>query len=86
MTIQPFANDNASLGIGGLTVENHLDRVVLYGNLELTLDQIGLAYARELKALLDAVVVQLEGEADQLPPQISQPNVENFDTVDNPFL
>lgn len=83
MTIQPFANDNASLGIGGLTVENHLDRVVLYGNLELTLDQVGLAHARELKALIDAVLVQLEGEADQLPQQIAQPSVE---TVDNPFL
>ena len=83
MTIQPFANDNASLGIGGLTVENHLDRVVLYGNLELTLDQIGLAHARALKALVDAVVLQLEGEADQLPAQIAQPSVE---TVDNPFL
>ena len=83
MTIQPFANDNASLGIGGLTVENHLDRVVLYGNLELTLDQVGLAHARELKTLIDAVLVQLEGEADQLPAQITQPNVE---TVDNPFL
>lgn len=83
MTIQPFANDNASLGIGGLTVENHLDRVVLYGNLELTLDQIGLAHARALKALVDAVVLQLEGEADQLPAQIAQPTVE---TVDNPFL
>jgi len=83
MSIQPFANDNASLGVGGLTIENHLDRVVLYGNLELTLDQAGLAYARELKALIDAVVVQLEGEADQLPTQIAQPSVE---TVDNPFL
>lgn len=83
MTIQPFANDNASLGIGGLTVENHLDRVVLYGNLELTLDQMGLAHARALKALVDAVVLQLEGEADQLPAQIAQPSVE---TVDNPFL
>lgn len=83
MTIQPFANDDASLGIGGLTVENHLDRVVLYGNLELTLDQVGLVHARQLKALLDAVLVQLEGEADQLPAKIAQPNVES---VDNPFV
>ena len=83
MGIQPFADDTSSFGIGDLTIENQFDRVVLYGNLELTLDQVGLAHARELKALIDAVVVQLEGEADQLPPQIAQPNVE---TVDNPFL
>lgn len=83
MTIQPFANDNASLGIGGLTVENHLDRVVLYGNLELTLDQIGLAHTRQLKALIDAILAQLEAEGEQLPAKIAQPTVES---VDNPFV
>lgn len=82
MTIQPFANDNASLGIGGLTIENHLDRVVLYGNLELTLDQTGLRHAQALKKLIDAVLVQLEAEGEHLPQQIAQPTV---DSVDNPF-
>ncbi len=83
MSIQPFADDNASLGIGGLTIENHLDRVVLYGNLELTLDQVGLAHTRQLKALIDAILVQLEAEGEHLPQQIAHPTV---DSVDNPFL
>lgn len=83
MTIQPFADDTSSFGIAGLTIENHPDRVVLYGNLELTLDQVGLHHAQQLKTLIDAVLAQLEAEGEQLPEQIAQPNVE---TVDNPFL
>ncbi|MEC7120916.1 MAG: hypothetical protein VXW65_13585 [Pseudomonadota bacterium] len=83
LPFQPFADDNASFGIDGLTLENHPDRVVLYGNLELTRDQAGLAYARRLSALLAETVAQLEAAGEQLPDQIAQPTVE---TVDNPFL
>ena len=46
--IKPFGDDSSSVGIGGLTVENGLDRVVLYGSLEITRDRAGLGLAREL--------------------------------------
>lgn len=76
----PYADDSTSVHVGGLTVENQQDRIALYGNIELTHDQQGFAYAQQLKVLLDAIVQQLASES--LPKQIASPSIE---TVDNPF-
>lgn len=64
MTLTPFANDAASVTVGRLTVESGTDRVTLYGSLDVTRDQLGLARARVLLAILQAAVQQLEGEGD----------------------
>ena len=80
--LKPYADDSASSGIGDLTVENGRDCIVLHGSLDLTRDAAGLAHARKLRALLDAVVQALEGDPalpDRLPPP-REP-----DTVENPF-
>ena len=76
----PFANDAQVLHIGSLMIENRLDRVTLNGDVDLTLDQPGLAKARELHALLGKVVSALEGRA--LPDALPAPAIT---TVDNPF-
>ena len=81
-TFSPYADDAASLSVAGLTVENGRDRVALYGQLDLTRDKAGLRLARELKAVLDAVVRQLEAAPD-LPEQVPAP--EKPRTVKNPF-
>lgn len=81
-SIKPFANESDSLRIGELTVENRTDRVSLYGSLDLTRDKQGLAQARELRALLDAVVRALEGERD-LPEHAAPPAP--LKEVENPF-
>jgi hypothetical protein len=81
-SIDPFANESDSLDIGGLTVENRTDRVSVYGSVDLTRDKQGLAHARELKTLVDAVVAALERQGalpDRQPPQ------EKPKQVDNPF-
>lgn len=80
--IQPYANDSQSQQIGKLTLENQQDRVVLYGQLELTRDQLGLSQARELLAVLQAVVQTLEA-AEALPEQLPAAMI---DVVDNPFM
>lgn len=70
--ITPYGNETESLEFGDLTIENRLDKVTLYGGLDLTKDQAGLAYARQLKAILDAVVQTLEAEKSLpavLPPK-----------------
>ncbi len=74
-TLKPFADDAASLSIGK-------DQLSLYGSLDITRDQHGLAQARQLKGLLDAAVATLEGQAD-LPQAL--PKVEAPKTVRNPF-
>lgn len=76
----PYANESDVLNIGSLSVENRLDRISLVGDIDLTLDQQGLALAKQLQKLLDDVVAQLEQQ--ELPKQLPPPEVR---TVDNPF-
>jgi len=83
MGFRPFADEAVALRIGGLTAENRLDRVSLWGDLDLTRDRAGLQRARELRALLDAVVAALEGEGEALPERVAPP--EPPSTVKNPF-
>lgn len=76
----PYANESDVLHIGGLMVENRVDRITLSGDVDLTLDKAGLAHARALQQLLADVVARLEGHA--LPDRLPPPDVKK---VDNPF-
>lgn len=84
LSIHPFADESACLQINGMTIENRLDRVSVFGSLELTRDKIGFAMARQLKIAIDAVVLQLESEDDagQLPESIKTGKTVE---IDNPF-
>ena len=57
---KPYANESDALTVGSLGIENRLDRVTLQGDVELTKDRKGLALAKALKAVIDAVVRALE--------------------------
>ncbi|MGZ8288029.1 MAG: hypothetical protein ACXW2U_00280 [Telluria sp.] len=76
----PYANEADVLRIGGLVIENRIDRITLAGDIDLTADRAGLALARELHALLATIVGKLE--AAELPASLPPPDVK---TVDNPF-
>jgi len=76
----PFANEADVLHIGDLMVENRVDRITLSGDVDLTLDQPGLALARRLHALLGRIVGTMEGQ--DLPEQLAPPAVQE---VANPF-
>ena len=78
----PFADDTASVSIARLTIENGIERIALYGSLDLTRDRQGLEHARALKAILDQAVQVLETQPD-LPealPAAAAPR-----SVANPF-
>ena len=77
----PFANESDALIIGNLNIENRIDRVSLFGDIDLTRDQAGLANARALKALLEDVVKALEADKT-LPATLPAPSVTK---VKNPF-
>ena len=66
----PFADESQAMALGGLSVENHVDHVALFGSVDLTRDRHGLDVARRLKEVLDAVVARLEAEPD-LPDEIA---------------
>jgi hypothetical protein len=77
-----FENGTESHAIHDLTVENDLDCVRLYGNLQITRDQAGLKAAKVLQALLQDIVQQLEQMPD-LPEHIQR---DQPDEIENPFL
>ena len=52
---KPYANESDVIRIGDLEIENRVDRVTLTGDVVLTRDQTGLALAKELQALPEAV-------------------------------
>lgn len=80
-TIEPFANESESLQIEDLTIENRLDRISLYGSLEITRDLRGQELAQMMKTLFDAIVERLSQE--DLPESIPPPT--NIDEIKNPF-
>lgn len=76
----PFKNESDCIQISGLTIENRVDRVSIFGSIDLTLDKEGLKAARELKVILDTVLTEMENT--DLPDKvaIAKPKI-----VDNPF-
>jgi len=78
---KPFENGNESSAIYDLTLENQLDCVSLYGNLQITKDQAGLKTAKALQQFINEVVIALEKE--ELPAQIERKPEQE---IENPFL
>ncbi|MRV73588.1 hypothetical protein GJ700_17895 [Duganella sp. FT92W] len=76
----PYANEADVLHIGGLTVENRVDRITISGDIDLTLDKAGLADTRALHKLLSDVLAKLESAS--LPDRLPPPDVKS---VANPF-
>ena len=78
---KPFETGNESSSIYDLTLENQVDCVNLYGNLQITKDQVGLKAAKALQQLINDVVIALEKE--ELPAQIERKPEQE---IENPFL
>jgi hypothetical protein len=80
-TLRPFENEQDSLVIDELTIENRVDQLELYGSLAITRDKIGLARALQLKQILDAALQVLQNDP-ALPDQV---RFKPSDQIDNPF-
>lgn len=79
-----FKNESEARTINEFSIENRLDRVALFGSIDLTHDEEGLALALKLKGILDGVVSVLESEkaSGTLPDKIT---LAAPDEVENPF-
>lgn len=77
-----YQNEAESLVFDGITVENRLDSVSVYGTLDFTADRIGLSRAKKLSEILDSIINELESRAD-LPEKIS---ILRTTLAPNPFL
>lgn len=82
MMFKAYENGTESHAIHDLTIENDIDCVSVYGNLQLTKDQAGLKAAKALQALLNDVVTQLENIKD-LPEKLER---DEPGEIENPFL
>jgi hypothetical protein len=77
-----FQNESEVMIIKGqnhdLNIENRLDRVSLYGSVDITRDQVGLEQALRLKGVVDGMVAVLEGEERQgvLPENIENEHMD----------
>lgn len=76
----PYGNETDCLQIADLSIENRLDRISVYGSIDLWKDKGGLKAAREIKAVIDQIVERLEKEG--LPDKVELAKAE---TVPNPF-
>lgn len=81
MTItHPFGNESETWQIGDATVENRIDHISIYGQLEITKDQQGLKSAIAMAELFNKIVTELQKSS--LPEVIS---VDQPIKVNNPF-
>ena len=70
--MRPYQNEAEAVEIGELKIENRLDRITVYGRIDLTRDKAGLENARALKQLVNDIVRVLEGDP-ALPEHIAPP-------------
>ena len=78
----PFADDSSVKTCADLSFENGTGRIALHGSLDITRDREGLRRARDLRAVLDAIVSALEHE--DLPEAVAE-EPEAATKVRNPF-
>lgn len=81
MAFVPYANEADALQLAEFNIENRLDRVSLFGSLDLTRDKVGLQHALHLQALLNDVVAALQAD-NALPERVA---VADIETGPNPF-
>jgi hypothetical protein len=79
---RPFKNESDCIQIGDdLTIENRVDRVSIFGSVDITLDKEGLVKANFLKDIIDSVLLEL-GATDLPDKVIARP----IEIVGNPFV
>lgn len=94
--IEPFANNHQSMQIGELVIENQEDKIIIYGDMELTLDASGYQQAQQLHKLTTEIMqaFQTRDFSRDIPHNLYSNNEvkskENDDqsgkNIDNPFL
>lgn len=86
--IDPFANDHQSMQIGELIIENQMDKIIIYGDLDLYLNEMGHEQAEQLHRLtgkiLQAFVDSNKKSKDETMSKVKsdRPDV----NIDNPFM
>lgn len=86
--IDPFANNHQSMQVGDLVIENQEDKIIIYGDIDLTLDASGYEQAQQLHELTTRIIKAFKDK--NLYSNNDNKSKENDDQsgkdIDNPFL
>lgn len=81
----PFADDQATVQVGGIMVENGTERISISGSVGLARDRQALEHAMALRSVLDRIIGVLEGD-HALPAQAPESKLATTTTAKNPFV
>ncbi len=86
--IEPFANNNQSMQIGELVIENQTDKIIIYGDIDLHFNEAGYEQALQLHELATKILQTFKNDNQYSKNVIeSKDNNDRSDVnIDNPFL
>lgn len=86
--IEPFANNHQSMQVGDLVIENGTDKLIIYGDIELSLDVAGYEQAQQLHQLTTKIMQAFETHSLYNNPDAKskQKDDQSGKNIDNPFL
>lgn len=86
--IEPFANNHQSMQIGELVIENQEDKIIIYGDLDLYLDDSGHKQAQQLHELTSKILQAFEKPTDNNKKTLTskEKNDRPDEDIDNPFM
>lgn len=86
--IDPFANNHQSMQIGELVIENQQDKIIMYGDINLTFDATGHQQAQQLHDLMSKILQAFESnsEYNNTDDKSKEKDDQLDKNIDNPFL
>ncbi|WP_372844714.1 hypothetical protein [Psychrobacter sp.] len=86
--IDPFANNHQSMQIGELVIENQEDKIVIYGDINLVLDDTGYEQAKQLYELSSKILNAFEtnNTYSNNKAKSKEKDDQSGEIIDNPFL
>ncbi len=86
--IEPFANNHQSMQIGDLVIENQTDKVIIYGDIELLLDDASLQQAKKLHELTSKILQFYETQDTYInkDEESKLKDDRSDDNINNPFM
>ncbi len=86
--IDPFANNHQSMQIGELVIENQEDKIIIYGDINLVLNDTGYEQAKQLHELSSKILLAFENSSlySNDEAKSKEKDDQSGKIIDNPFL
>lgn len=86
--IDPFANNHQSMQIGELVIENQEDKIIIYGDINLVLNDTGYEQAKQLHDLSSKILLAFENSSAYSNDETKskEKDDQSGKIIDNPFL